>query len=100
MSFMKATVIFKEMLGKILLIFQPAWKVLGVLLLNSGEGQGSTQVFKHPWAELLVPVSLILLLGTAPPGRRASCLQALLPAVTGDGFSNFGLSLMLPAAPH
>lgn len=34
-----------------------------------------------------------------PPGRGASHLQPLLPAVMGAGFSNFGLPLVLPAAP-
>lgn len=32
------------------------------------------------------------------PGRGATRLQALLPALTGAGFRN--LSLLLPAAPH
>lgn len=36
MSFMKVTAIFKEMLGKILLIFQSVWKALSVLLLKDG----------------------------------------------------------------
>lgn len=63
MSFMKATVIFKEALGKILLIFQPVWKVLRVLLLKDGGGQGSTQVFKCTLAKLLVPEIFIPLLG-------------------------------------
>lgn len=82
MSFMKATMIFKEMLGKILLIFQPVWKVLiRVLLLEDGEGQGSTRVFKCPLEKLLVPESFITLLATAssrqgsisPAGSASSC---------------------------
>lgn len=81
MSFMKATLIYKELLGKILVIFQPVWKVLRVLLLKDGEGQGSTQVFKCPLEKLLVPESFILLLGTAssrqgsssPAGSASSC---------------------------
>lgn len=90
MSFMKATVIFKETAGKILLLFQPLWKVLRVLLLKDGGGQGSTRAFKCPLAKLLAPESFL------QAGEHLPCRLCL----TGAGFSNFGLPRVLPAAPH